>query len=122
ANRTIYQLMIIGLQAEMQLILYRLTYQKIEETKELVKEVFQKYTIIVGKGNQSILSTLTRFITEIEPLYLELVDIEYRYYIKRQQEKEEQQAIKEQMKQEAEERKALEVERKKLEKEESKYK
>src|SRR5699024_9989075 len=87
ANRTIYQLMIIGLQAEMQLILYRLTYQKIEETKELVKEVFQKYTIIVGKGNQSILSTLTRSITEIEPLYLELVDIEYRYYIKRQQEK-----------------------------------
>lgn len=121
-NRAIYQLMIIGLQAEMQLLLFKLTYQKLDDTKKLVKEIIEKYLIIAGEGNQSILGTLTRFISAIEPLYLELVDIEYKYYIKRQQEKEEQQAIKDQMKQEKEERKALEEERKKLEREESKYK
>lgn len=121
SNKTIYHLMIVGLQAEMQLLLYKLSYQKLDETKALVREIFEKYTIIAGEGNKSILSTLTRFISEIEPLYIELVDIEYRYYIYRQREKEEQQAIKEQMKQEAEERKALEAERKKLDKEESKY-
>ncbi len=121
-NRAIYELMIIGLQAEMQLLLFKLTYQKLDETKSLVKDIIEKYLIIAGEGNKSILGTLTRFISEIEPLYLELVDIEYKYYIRRQQEKEEQQAIKERMQQEKEERKALEAERKKLDREESKFK
>lgn len=121
-NKALYLLMIIGLQSEMQLLLFKLTYQKLDETKELVKNILDKYLLIAGEGNQSILPTLTRFISEIEPLYMELVDIEYRYYIYRQREKEEQQALKEQMKQEAEEKRALEIERKKLEKEESKYK
>lgn len=121
-NKAIYQLMIIGLQAEMQLLLFKLTYQKLDDTKDLVKEIIEKYLIIAGEGNKSILSTLTRFISEIEPLYLELVDIEYKYYIKRQQEKEEQQAIKERMQQEKEEKRLLDAERKKLDREESKYK
>lgn len=120
-NKAIYQLMIIALQAEMQLLLYQLTYQKLDETKEKVKAITQKYLIIAAEGNKSILPTITRFISEIEPLYIELVDIEYRYYIYRQREKEEQQAIKERMKQESDEKKALEIERKKLDKEESKY-
>ena len=120
-NRTIYKLIIIGLQAELQLLLFQLSYQKLDETKLLVKEIIEKYLIIAGEGNRSILGTLTKFISEIEPLYLELVDIEYKYYIRRQQEKEEQQAIREQMRQEKEERKILDAERKKLEREESKY-
>lgn len=121
ANQTIYKLMIIGMQAEMQLLLFNLSYQKLDETKKNVQIILEKFLMIAGKGNKSILSTITRFISEIKPLYFELVDIEYRYYVKRQQEKEEQQAIREQIKQESEERKALEMERKKLEKEESKY-
>ena len=120
-NKAIYNLMIIGLQAEMQLLLFNLTYQKLEETTNKVEDIFTKYLLIAGKGNKGILPTITRFISEIKPLYIELINIEYRYYIKRQQEKEEQQAIREQMKQEAEERKALENERKKLEKEEAKF-
>lgn len=120
-NKAIYQLMVIGLQAEMQLLLFQLGYQKLNEAKEKVNLIFNKYTTIAAEGNRSILPTITRFITEIEPLYIELVDIEYRYYIKRQKEKEEQQAIREQMKQEKEEQQALAAERKKLEKEESKY-
>lgn len=120
-NKTIYTLMIIGLQAEMQLLLYKLAYQKIDDTKNSVKEITAKYLVISGQGNKSILPTISRFIAEIEPLYLELTEIEYRYYIHREEEKEEQRAIKEQMKQEAAERKLLEAERKKLEKEELKY-
>lgn len=120
-NKAIYSLMVIGLQAEMQLILFQLTYNKLSESKSKVSSVLAKYVTIAAEGNQSIRPTLVKFISEIEPLYMELVDIEYRYYIYRQKEKEEQQAIREQMKQEAEERKALEAERKKLEKEESKY-
>ncbi len=55
-------------------------------------------------------------------LYIELINIEYRYYVYREQEKEEQRMIKEQMKQEAMERKLLEEEKKKLESEERKFK
>lgn len=49
------------------------------------------------------------------------VKIEYNYYVKKEQARQEQLAIREQMRQEAEERKALERERKKIEEEESKY-
>ena len=49
------------------------------------------------------------------------VKIEYNYYIKKEQARQEQLAIREQMRQEAEEKKALERERKKIEEEESKY-
>ncbi len=122
ANKTIYNLMIIGLQSEMQILLYQLTYEKLDDTKQSVKDIMTKYLVIAAEGNKAILPTITKFISEIEPLYLELVDIEYRYYIYRQREKEEQKAIKEQMKQEAEERKALEAERKKLDQEENKFK
>ncbi|MEK4947531.1 GIY-YIG nuclease family protein [Carnobacterium sp. FSL W8-0810] len=122
ANKTIYNLMIIGLQSEIQILLYKLTYEKLDDTKQSVKDIMTKYLVIAAEGNKAILPTITKFISEIEPLYLELVDIEYRYYIYRQREKEEQKAIKEQMKQEAEERKAFEAERKKLEQEENKFK
>lgn len=122
ANKTIYNLMIIGLQAEIQLLLYQLRYNKIDESVQSVKEIITKYLAICGEGNKSILSTITRFLTEIEPLYIELVQIEYKYYIYREQEKEEQRLIREQMRQEAAERKALAQEKKKLDNEERKFK
>ncbi len=121
ANKTIYNLMIVGLQAEMQLVLSQLRHNKLDESIQLVKDIITKYLAICGSGNQSILSTITKFLTEIEPLYLELINIEYKYYVYREREKEEQRLIKEQMKQEALERKQLAEEQKKLEKEEQKF-
>lgn len=50
------------------------------------------------------------------------VEIEYMYYVKREKAREEQAALKEQMRQEAAERKALEEQRAQVVKEESKYK
>ncbi|MDC3418089.1 GIY-YIG nuclease family protein [Aquibacillus salsiterrae] len=121
ANKTIYSLMIIGLQAEMQLLLFQLRYNKLDESVQLVKDIITKYLAICASGNQSILATITKFLTEIEPLYIELINIEYKYYIYREREKEEQRLIKEQMKQEAADRKQLAEEQKKLEKEEQKF-
>ncbi len=76
---------------------------------------------IAGDGNQSIAGTLTKFIGEIEYLFINAVKIEYNYYVKKEQARQEQLALREQMRQEAEERKALETERKKVEREEEKY-
>lgn len=121
ANKSIYSLMVIALRAELQNILYNLKYEKLEQSIESIKMVSAKYLKIAGDGNQSIAGTLTKFIGEIEYLFINAVKIEYNYYVKKEQAKQEQLALKEQMRQEAEERKALEAERKKVEQEENKY-
>lgn len=121
ANKSIYNLMVIALRAELQNILYNLKYEKLDQSIEDVKKVSAKYLKIAGEGNQSIAGTLTKFIGEIEYLFINAVKIEYNYYVKKEQAKQEQAAIREQMRQEAEERKALETEKKRVEKEESKF-
>lgn len=121
ANQAIYKLMVIALRAELQNILYNLKYEKLDTSIEDVKKVTQKFLKVAGEGNQSIAGTLTKFIGEIEYLFINAVKIEYNYYVKKEQARQEQLAIREQMRQEAQERKELEAERKKIEREESKY-
>lgn len=121
ANQAIYKLMVIALRAELQNILYNLKYEKLDSSIGDVKKVTQKFLKVAAEGNQSIAGTLTKFIGEIEYLFINAVKIEYNYYVKKEQSRQEQLAIREQMRQEAQERKALEAERKKVEKEESKY-
>lgn len=120
-NQAIYQLMVIGLQAELQNILYTLSYAKHEEAIGNAKSLIRKYLAISTNGNASISPTISKFLAELEPLFIEAVDVEYQYYIKREQEKEEQRLIREQMRQEAAERKELEAQKKKLESEEAKF-
>ena len=122
ANKSIYSLMVIALKAELQNVLYNLKYDKLDSSIENIRSISSKYLKIAGEGNQSIAGTLTKFIGELEYLFINAVKIEYNYYVRKEQAKQEQLALKEQMRQEAEERKALEAERKKVEKEESKFK
>ncbi len=122
ANKTIYDLMVIALRSELQNILYNLKYEKLDTSIDAVKTVTQKYMKLACEGNQSIAGTLTKFIGEIEYLFINAVKIEYNYYVKKEQARQEQLAIKEQMRQEEEERKALAAEKAKVEKEETKYK
>lgn len=121
ANQAIYKLMVIALRAELQNIFYNLKYEKLDTSIEDVKKVTRKFLKVAGEGNQSIAGTLTKFIGEIEYLFINAVKIEYNYYVKKEQARQEQLAIREQMRQEAQERKELEAERKKIEREESKY-
>ena len=113
--------MVIALRAELQNILYNLKFEKLDKAIEQVKTVTKKYLDIATQGNKSIATTLTKFIGEIEYLFINAVKIEYNYYVKKEQARQEQLALREQMRQEAEERKALEQEKKKIEKEEQKY-
>lgn len=121
ANKSIYSLMVIALRAELQNILYNLKYEKLDKSIKDLKLVTAKYLKIAGEGNQSIAGTLTKFIGEIEYLFINSIKIEYNYYVKKEQARQEQMALREQMRQETEERKALELERKRVEKEESKF-
>ena len=121
ANLAIYRLMVIALRAELQNILYNLKYEKLDTAIDQVKSMTAKYLAIASEGNQSIAGTITKFIGEIEYLFINAVKIEYNYYVKKEQARQEQLEIRERMKQEAAERKALEEERKRVEAEEHKY-
>ena len=113
--------MVIALRAELQNILVALKYDKLDSAIDNVKKVTSKYLSIAADGNQNIAGTLTKFVGQIEYLFINAVKIEYNYYVKQEQIKQEQQAIREQMRIEAQERTALEDEQKKIEKEEQKY-
>lgn len=121
ANIAIYKLMVIAMQAELLNVLSTLSHGKLGTANDSIRSITNRYYEIAVEGNQSIANTMKSFIAEIEVLFLEAVSIEYEYYVKKEQAREEQRALKEQMRQEAEERKALEAEKKKVEKEEAKY-
>lgn len=117
-----YQLMVIALRAELQNILSTLNFGKLEKATSQVEAMCAKYMAIVSSGNQAISKTLVRFIGQIEALFIQEVKIEYEVYIQKEQIKEEQRALREQLRQEAAERKLLEQQQKQIAKEEEKYK
>lgn len=121
ANQAIYQLTVISLRSELQNILTDLKYEKLDVAIDKVKAMTSKYLTVAAEGNQSIAPSMTKFIGQIEFLFINAVKIEYNYYVKKEQSRQEQIAIREQMRIEAQERKALELEKKKIESEEKKY-
>lgn len=118
---TIYKMMSIAMQSELQNILYVLKYEKLDSAVDSIKAMTAKYYSLASEGNQTISGTLSEYIAQLEYLYINAVKIEYNYYVKKEQAKAEQAALREQMRMEAAEKKALEDERKKIEKEELKY-
>ena len=120
-NAAIYKLMTLALRAELQNILVSLKYEKLDSSIAAVQDMIQKFYSIAAEGNQTIAPTLKEYIGNLEYLFTDAVKIEYNYYVKREQAKAEQAALREKMRQEAAERKALEEERKKIEAEEAKY-
>lgn len=121
-NQAIYKLMVMALRSELQNILYNLKYDKLDNGIEQVKEITSKYFIISSEGNQNIANTLKKFIGEIEYLFVSVVKVEYEYYIKKEQSRQEQLALKQKMREEAEEQKHLKEQKEQIDKEESKYK
>ena len=120
-NQAIYSLMVIALRSELQNVLVDLKYEKLDKCLADIKTITDKYLKIASDGNQNIAGTLTKFIGEIEYLFINAAKIEYNYYVKKEQARQEQLAIKEKMREEAAERKALAEERKKIENEEIKF-
>lgn len=121
ANLSIYRLMVLGLRAELQNVLYTMKFGKLEDAENDIIDIAEKYVKIASEGNQSIAPTIVKFVAQMQSLFIDSVRVEYEYYVRKERMKEEQKALREQMRQEAEERKRLEAERKKIEAEESKY-
>ncbi len=122
SNRAKYQLMVIALQAELQNILFCLKYANYDKSVMTIKTLIKRYLNIASEGNQTIKPTMLRFIGQMEQLFIDAINLEYEYYVRKEKMKEEQLAIKAKMREEALELKALATEREKLLREESKYK
>ena len=116
-----YKLMVIALRAELQNILTSMKFGGLDKAIDQIKIITAKYSQIATEGNQTIAGTLIRFIGQIEYLFIEAAKIEYEYYIQKEKIKEEQKALREQLRQEALEKRLLEQQQKQVEKEEEKY-
>lgn len=121
ANQAIYKLMVISLRSELQNILYNLKFEKLDTALLQVQSLIAKYLAIASDGNQQIAGTMRKFVGELEHLFQNAVKIEYEYYIKKEQVRQEQLALRQQMREEAEERRRLEEQKKQVAFEESKF-
>lgn len=120
-NQAIYQLMVMALSAELQNILTKLKYGKLDEGLQDVNTVITKYIIIAEAGNQQLVGSIKKFIYTLQSLYEDAVKIEYEYYIKREQARQEQIALKARMKEEREEQRRLKEQEQHMLKEQEKY-
>ena len=121
SNRAIYQLMVLALRAELQNILHSIKFSQLDKCLASLDEMTAKFLKIASDGNQAIAPTLNNFIAEVHELFASSIKVEYEYFVRKEKERAEQQALREQMRQEAEERKILEQQQRQVEKEESKY-
>ena len=121
ANRSLYQLMVIGLEAELQTILTSMKHGKLDTAMERIEQLCARYALIASTGSKTIEGTILEFLQGIEALYTTAVKIEYEYYVKREKKKDEQREIRERMKLEREEIKLLKEQQAKMEAEEAKY-
>lgn len=120
-NIMVYKLMVIALKAELQNILYDLKYNKLDKAIENIKSITNKYANIASEGNQVISKTMAQFIGVLEYQFINAAKIEYNYYIKQEQIKQEQIALRQQLREEAEERRLLKLEQERIEREEEKF-
>lgn len=129
AISAVYGLTAIAMQSEVQNILHTIKYEELERAEDAVRDITKRYyslaagalSTVKGNKGQTIDESLRKNIAELEYLFLASIRIEYTYYLKKEQAKAEQTALREQMRLEAAEKKALEAERQKIEKEETKY-
>ncbi|MCL1923955.1 MAG: hypothetical protein FWF50_00055 [Defluviitaleaceae bacterium] len=78
--------MVLALEAELQNILYNLKYSKLDSAIKDIKVMTAKYQQLASDGNQNIAPTISKFIDEMEYLYMEAIKIKYEYYVKKEAE------------------------------------
>ena len=113
--------MVLALSAELQNSLVKLKYGKLEDSRNDIKLMITKYITIISDGTINVSASIKKFLFGIEELYLNAIDIEYEYYIKKEQARQEQMEIKAKMKEEQEELKRLKEEEEKIQKEKEKF-
>ena len=109
------------LKLELRVILEELRYKTQDEAISKVGKLMLRVRMLHEDGNKTILPTVLAFLGELEKIFIDAVKVEYLWYLRKEQQRQEQLALREKMREEREERLRLEEERRRIAEEEAKY-
>lgn len=121
ALRSLFATVVLYLKLEIRSILGELRYKEQDEAIKKVRHLMFRVQDMLEEGNKTIKPTIVAFLGEMEKLGIDAVKVEYVWYLRKEQQKQEQAALRERMKEEREERQRMEEERKRVAEEERKY-
>lgn len=121
AMKSLFSVTVIYLKLELRVILEELRYKAQEEAVSKVGKLMLRVQQLYEDGNRTILPTVLAFLGELEKIFIDAVKVEYLWYLRKEQQRQEQIALREKMREEREERLRLEEERKRVAEEEAKY-
>lgn len=121
AMKSLFSMTAIYLKLELRVILGELRYKAREEAVSKVGKLMLRVQQMFEDGNKTILPTVLGFLGELEKIFIDAVKVEYLWYLRKEQQRQEQIALREKMREEREERLRLEEERKRVAEEEAKF-
>lgn len=121
AMKSLFAVTVLYLKLELRTILSELKYKAQEEAISKVGKLMLRVQQMYEDGNRTILPTVLAFLGELEKTFIDAVKVEYLWYLRKEQQRQEQIALREKMREEREERLRLEEERKRVAEEEAKY-
>ena len=121
ALKSLFTITVIYLKLELRVILEELRYKAQDEAISKVGKLMMRVRQLYEDGNRTIQSTIVAFLGELEKIFIDAVKVEYLWYLRKEQQRQEQIALREKMREEREERLRFEAERKRVAEEEAKY-
>lgn len=119
--KSLFAITVVYLKLELRVILEELRYKAQDEAIAKIGKLMVRIQQMFEDGNKTILPTIVAFLGELEKICIDAVKVEYLWYLRKEQQRQEQAALREKMKEEREERLRLEEERKRVAEEEAKY-
>ncbi len=121
STKSLFAVTVMYLKLELRVILEELRYKAQEEAISKVGKLMLRVRMLHEDGNRTILPTVLAFLGELEKIFIDAVKVEYLWYLRKEQQRQEQLALREKMREEREERLRLEEERRRIAEEEAKY-
>ena len=121
ALKSLYTITVIYLKLELRVILEELRYKTQDEAISKIGKLMLRVQQMYEDGNKTIIPTVLAFLGELEKIFIDAVKVEYLWYLRKEQQRQEQIELREKMREEREERLRLEEERKRIAEEEAKY-
>ncbi len=121
AMKSLFTITVIYLKLELRVILEELRYKAQEEAISKVGKLMLRVQQMYEDGNKTIRPTVLAFLGELEKIFIDAVKVEYLWYLRKEQQRQEQIALREKMREEREDRLRLEEERRRVAEEEAKY-
>lgn len=121
ALKSLYTITVVYLKLELRVILEELRYKAQDEAISKVGKLMLRVQQMYEDGNKTIMPTVLAFLGELEKIFIDAVKVEYLWYVRKEQQRQEQIELREKMREDREARLRNEEERKRIAEEEAKY-